>query len=62
MAEIRRHMHFRASKETAERLDNYILKITSRNGFVRHGLRSEILRRALNDWLDKNEKDLSIEF
>ncbi|GAI43404.1 unnamed protein product, partial [marine sediment metagenome] len=55
MTDAERHMHFRATTETAERLDNYILKIMSRNGYVRSGLKSKILRRALNDWLDKNE-------
>lgn len=62
MKEPSRHMHFRVSEETRERLDTYIQKIIQRNGYVYHGLKSEILRRAIREWLDNHEDDLTLEF
>ena len=46
----------------AERLNKYCLEIANRNGKIPYAIKQKIGRIAFKEWLDKHEKDLTIEF
>lgn len=48
--------------EDAARLNKYCVEIANRNGKIPHALKQKIGRMAFKEWLDKHEKDLTINF
>lgn len=45
--------------EEKKRADTYLLAVMTKKGQVIEGLKSSMLHRALVEWLDKHEKDLT---
>ena len=50
------------SPKDAERLNKYCVEIAKRNGKIPHAIKQKIGRMAFEEWLDKHEKDLTINF
>jgi hypothetical protein len=45
--------------EEKQRVDTYLLAIMTKKGEVVEGLKALMLHKALVEWLDKHEKDLT---
>jgi|YelNatPaOPRAMG01_1025707.scaffolds.fasta_scaffold17318_5 post-segregation antitoxin (ccd killing protein) len=43
--------------DLADRLNKYILSAINERGLMLHGIKSEIMKQALKEWLDKHEKE-----
>jgi len=56
------NLHVVFSEKDAKRFNNYMLAYANRRGKPVSGLQVKIARRAILDWLDKNEKNLDIKF
>lgn len=41
-----------------ERLNHYVLEVAKKQGKIPYGIRTEIVRRALEEWLQNHEHDL----
>ena len=54
--------HITLTQSEAKRFNDYVLAYMQKHGKPMHGLQSKIGRLALLDWLNKNEKNLDIEF
>lgn len=50
------------SPKEAGRLNKYCVEIAKRNGRIPHAIKQKIGRMAFEEWLDKHEKDLTINF
>jgi len=45
-----------------ERLDKYIIGLFTHKGKIIDGIKTKIARKALEEWLDRNENNYDIEF
>jgi len=45
-------------KDLDERLNHYVLEVAKKQGKIPYGIRTEIVRRALTEWLQNHENDL----
>jgi len=48
------------SLELNQRLNKYVLEIANRRGEIPHAIRTKIARAAIEEWLNKHEKDFGI--
>lgn len=48
--------------EQTKRLNNYCLAMANKQGKMPYAIKTKILRKAIEEWLDKHEKDLTIQF
>lgn len=48
--------------QITKRLNEYCLAIANQKGKMPHGIKANIARRAIQEWLDRHGKDLTIEF
>jgi len=47
-------------KDLDERLNHYALKVAKKQGKIPYAIRTEIARRALEEWLQNHENNLDI--
>lgn len=55
-------MNFTVPPKLNKRLNTYCVEIAKRNGKIPHGIYSKIGLMALEEWLDKHEKDFTLKF
>lgn len=48
--------------ELAKKLNDYCLAVANKRGRMPHAIKTKIARMALQEWLERHDKDFDIEF
>ena len=54
-------LHVTLPPKTTKRLNRYCIKRAEKNGKITPRIEAKITRRAIEEWLDNHESDLTIE-
>jgi len=57
-----RRINLTLTEEQAEKLNTYMVNVIKKRGYVVLDLRQKILLRAFDEWFEKHEDDLDIDW
>jgi hypothetical protein len=55
--EKRMRLNLTLEPELAKRLNKYMLEVAKRRGEIPHALKTKIIYKAIEEWLNNHEKD-----